>query len=680
MRLLALAAFLFLRDVSSCSIAAVGKAASATGFPIVTHTDDGGPVNDFRLVRVPRKQWPAGSVRNIYHWQDRYPRMVSSNFMTPDYAPLPGQFERTPVGTIPQIAETWAYWDIDYGMMNEWGLSVGESTSNAKTVGWPKDVAYGYNLLGIEDLSKIALERCKTAKCAAQTMGDLAVQHGFYSADSGDPAKPGYSDAAEVLVLADTEDVWIWNVMTGKHNASAIWAAKRIPDDHVAIVADSFSFSLDLHDPSNNIYSEGVADLAMEMGWRKTATEQPGHFDFFAAYGAELEGEEKTVMGYYVGRRIWRGYTLLAPEEGAKIDPGSTHLANGGRMPESVAARPGSVTLEMVFALHRDHFEGTPYDLTVGMAAGPFGNPNRQDQAGPGQWERAWSLQRTICSYVLEPRPNGRGVAWFNYDAPHGSPFMPFYAGATGDAPLSFHSKEGDMSVFSRDVAWWAFNLVNTWSTLNFKVINGEVKLRCQEKEAEAMLLMRQWEAEADAAAGTIPGVMHPPALAQRAALDVLTQRSNEFNNGVVTQWWAFADHLFSKYSRSAVDYTEEDEGTWAVPLWWLNSTEVGFRSWTPEGPYHGVACPVGKPCAPYPADVAISVPATALSLAVPIMEEAEAVFEPRSGAVLVPYAVVVGALPLSLSLGAAMFWLGMRCGRQEIETQKASGYAFLAA
>lgn len=40
--------------------------------------------------------------------------------------------------------------------------------------------AGGKALLHMETLTEIALERCKTARCAIQTMGQLAEQYGFY--------------------------------------------------------------------------------------------------------------------------------------------------------------------------------------------------------------------------------------------------------------------------------------------------------------------------------------------------------------------------------------------------------------------------------------------------------------------------------------------------------------------
>merc|ERR1719410_589720 len=89
----------------ACTIVAVGKDASATGHPIVSHTDDSGPeTTDFRWIRVPRKTWPEGSVRHLYNWANCYPRIVDAS-LSPEYAPVNGQRQSMPIGQIPQIHE-----------------------------------------------------------------------------------------------------------------------------------------------------------------------------------------------------------------------------------------------------------------------------------------------------------------------------------------------------------------------------------------------------------------------------------------------------------------------------------------------------------------------------------------------------------------------------------------------
>jgi len=38
--------------------------------------------------------------------------------------------------------------------------------------------------------------------------------------------------------------VWIFHVMTGPDNAGAVWAAQRLKDDHVTVVANGFTIRL----------------------------------------------------------------------------------------------------------------------------------------------------------------------------------------------------------------------------------------------------------------------------------------------------------------------------------------------------------------------------------------------------------------------------------------------------
>jgi len=517
--------------------------------------------------------------------------------LSPEYAPADGQKESVPLGYILQVPETFGYWDTDYGVQNEKGVSIGESTCTAKTVGWPADKPYGFNRAGIEDLSKIALERCETARCAVQMMGDIAVEQGFYSADSGDPAKPAYGGSSECLLVGDATpgDLWIFNIMTGKGNASAIWAAQRVPTDHVVAIGNAFSIrKMNLSDNEHFLFSPGVANLAKEMGWWSAAEESsPDTFDFFGSYGYLPTADKQldpimaqamdNKLSYYSGRRMWRIFNLLSPSEGAKIDQRKGNLPNTDNpLPASVPAPRRTVTLSMIQAAYRDHYEGTPYDLTQGMAAGPYGNPNRGGMARPdiiGQWERAISMHRTSWSFVLEARPGGKSITWFGWDAPHGTAYIPFYGAATSGAPRSY-SGHHHMAKFSTDTAWWAFNLVNQYQDLNFAVINKEVLAKAHKIEEEARQSVAAWEADADR-------------LSSAASLELLTARSNAFADAKVAEWWDFAWSLIAKYRGYVITHNETDVGEdatgQAYPAWWLQSPEVGYTAWSSLGPFHGV-------------------------------------------------------------------------------------------
>mmetsp|Transcript_27969 Transcript_27969/g.64550 ORF Transcript_27969/g.64550 Transcript_27969/m.64550 type:complete len:669 (+) Transcript_27969:53-2059(+) len=596
----------------SCSVIAVGRDASATGLPMVGHSDDSGySTTDLRLVRVPAKSWPHGSMRPLYNFQDGYPRIVSSS-RAPEYAPVDDQKDFEPLGYIPQVEKTYGYWDMDYGAQNEVGLSIGESTCTAKTAGWPVGKPYGHTRAGIEELTKLSMERCATARCAIKLMGEVAVEQGFYSADSGDPAKPSFDGSSECLAIADSSpgELWIFNVMTGKNNASAIWAAQRIPANHVTAIGNAFTIrKMNLLDTDNFAYSKGITELAEEKGWWSPKEFDSAHiFDFFKAYGYDpphsMEGE-RDILAYYSGRRMWRVFSLLSPDEGGKLDPNTGNLpSTKDPYPISVPAPKNSVTLQMVMNTYRDHYEGTPYDLTVGLAAGPYGNPNRglTPVGLKGQWERAISMFRTTYSFVTQPRANGLSIMWFGLDAPHGTAYLPIYGAATKGAPPSYSSHSLRQSKFGMDSAWWAFNAVNQYCDKNFRMCNADVRALSSKVELQAMKATEEWEAEATKSGGKLD-------------MDLLTEKSFSFAEEVVAKWWQLLWDLFSKYGRLVVTYNESENGESAhgpgsqeYPAWWLQSLEVGFSSWSPHGPYHGALLdvdPVGTGMAAMAIDTA---------------------------------------------------------------------------
>merc|ERR1712008_406623 len=226
-----------------------------------------------------------------------------------------------------------------------------------------------------------------------------------------------------------------------------------------------------------------------------------------------------------------------------------------------------------------------------GMAAGPFGNPNR----GPvdpsikieGQWDRALALERTNWCFLNEMRPRNRSIMWFACDSPHGSVFLPFYASATSGAPESYHSHEGTMSKFSRKVAWWAYNFVNQYSEINFQAINGDVRSKVAELEDEAQHRILLWEAEADKLIAARPGEA-----GEAAAMELLTARSNAFAEEVLARWWNFSEELITKFGRHVVTYNDSVGGMYpgqVLPAWWLSSPEVGYTTWQVTGPFHGI-------------------------------------------------------------------------------------------
>ena len=82
------------------------------------------------------------------------------------------------------------------GVMNEHQLHIGESTCSG-VFGTSAVGSGGKALLSVNELSRLAMERCSSSRVAVQMMGDLAEKHGFYGAGS-------FEGTAESLLVGDT--------------------------------------------------------------------------------------------------------------------------------------------------------------------------------------------------------------------------------------------------------------------------------------------------------------------------------------------------------------------------------------------------------------------------------------------------------------------------------------------
>jgi dipeptidase len=117
----------------------------------------------------------------------------------------------------------------------------------------------------------------------------------------------------------------------------------------------------------------------------------------------------------------------------------------------------------------RDHYEGTPFDPTLDIAAGPFHSPYRfhplaweVDSVKYG-FERPTSTQQTGFTFVAQMRnalPDEiGGVFWFGVDDARFTVFTPMYPCMT-TTPECYRVGNGDFTHFSWTSAFWIHNWV----------------------------------------------------------------------------------------------------------------------------------------------------------------------------------------------------------------------------
>jgi len=266
-----------MHDPDQCTAILVSKEAAADGVgSMTTHTNDCLDC-DFRIVKVPPMTFPKGSTRKIWGGRAQYPRYVGDDRgveYSTEYL-VKGLYdwgETKFVGEIPQVEKTYGYLDGDYGIQNTEGLSMGESTCGGAWGFQSVPVFDGGNaLLEMSELSRIAMERCATARCAVQTMGDLAVEYGFYGAVwKGEPFTV-LGEAGEAMTVNDNEESWMFHVIGDDTGTSAVWVAQRVPPGHVSVVANGFVITdVDLSDSDNFLGSDNLYEVAERGGiWDK---------------------------------------------------------------------------------------------------------------------------------------------------------------------------------------------------------------------------------------------------------------------------------------------------------------------------------------------------------------------------------------------------------------------------
>ncbi|MFH1762775.1 MAG: C69 family dipeptidase, partial [Gemmatimonadota bacterium] len=397
-----------------CTSIQVSKGASTDGSVMTAHSCDG----NYRtwLQIEPARENAPGTMRPIY-WGKLHTE-------TPD------DMRRLRLkGEIPEVANTYRYFNVAYPAMNEKGLAIGETT-----IGGRRELRNDEGLFLIENLQAVVLERTTTARDAIKLIGELVKEY-------------GYGDSGECLTFADAKEVWHFEIMgAGPFAVGGVWAAVRIPEGQVGVSANIPRIStLNVDDPDHYMASENVFSLAEEMGWWDPASGKA--FRFWEAYSGR---QPYSTREFFI-------LSTLAPSMNLTMEM--------EELPFSVTPDK-KVSVQEVLAYYRETYEGTEFDVTKNMLI-----PNRYAQnpddpqmvkspmvdpwslgrdwgqlfnaLAPGSVEPVRTIAVQQCSYsqVIQARdwlpPEIGTVAYFSFDNPGQSPRMPVYAG-TLSLPESF--------------------------------------------------------------------------------------------------------------------------------------------------------------------------------------------------------------------------------------------------
>jgi len=434
-------------------------------------------------------------------------------------------------GKIPQVTHTFAVVDL----MNEHQLAISETTFGGR-----EELRNSDGLLHYWDLMVLALERVKTAREAITVMSDLVAEH-------------GYRSTGETFSIADTKEAWIMEMIgPGPGGEGAHWVALRIPDGYISCHANKARIGeFPLDDPDNCLFSKNVISFAIEKGYYDPNSGEP--FRYCDAYCPATPKNRR-----YADARVWSIFRRAAPSKNFSPD---YHRAVPDAEPYPLWIKADKkLSLSDVFDLMRDHYEGTPYDMTRGVDAGPYGTPNRwrpmtwrpdsTDTTGPEYaWERPISTQQTGFSFVSQSRgwlPDKiGGVYWYGVDDTYTTCYFPLYCGID-DIPESF--TVGELGAFSWKSAWWVFNFVANFANLKYSFMLPEIQ--AVQSDIEGMLLALQPAVEKTA----LELAESDPELMTRYLTDYSVAHAEQ----VVDRWKALAEHLLTKYNDG---YVKDENG-----------------------------------------------------------------------------------------------------------------------
>ncbi len=494
---------------NACTNFLITKGASKDGSVMITYSADSHVLYG-ELYYWPAKNWPAGTMVDIYEWDT-------------------GKY----LGKIPQKANTYSV----VGNMNQHQLSIGETTFGGRP-----ELADSTGIVDYGTLIYFSLQRAKNAREAIYTFSQLVTDY-------------GYASSGESFSIADANEAWILELVgKGQGKKGAVWVARRIPDGYISghanhprittfPLADGVksitSKELDkIYNPEvETVYAYDVIDVARGFKWFDGQDKDFSFSDIYAPL--DFAGAR------FCEARVWSGFNMVNSQMGKYLDYAmGENLKN--RMPLWIKP-DNKIELKDVMGMMRNYYQGTPMDMTKDIGAGPYGSTVRWR---PMEWkvdgvsyihERAISTQQTGFSFVAQsrswlPDPVG-GIFWFGVDDTYYTVYSPMYCGITR-VPETFAVGNGDMMTFSDNAAFWVFNQVTNFAYTRTRLLIGDLQKKQTELEDGYINEIVNIDKSAEALYKKSPS----------NAVKYLTDYSVKTGNNTVMQWKELYKFLFTKY------------------------------------------------------------------------------------------------------------------------------------
>ena len=482
---------------SACTNFIVTRGASTDGSVMVTYAADSHALYG-ALYHTPGGKHKSGAMLPVYEWD-------TGRYLT----------------DIPQVKETWS----TIGNMNEHSLIIGETTYGGRP-----ELEDSTGRMDYGSLIYITLQRARTAREAIGVIAELADTY-------------GYASSGESFSIADPNEAWIMELIgkgckldkKGRNTRKGIvWVARRIPDGYVSAHANQARITtFPKDDPENCLYSPDVISFAREMGYYDGPD---ADFSFSDAYAPLDFGGMRACEA-----RVWAFFRTVADDMDRYTDYAMGHNKDN-RMPLWVKPR-AKVSPKTVFDCMRDHYEGTPMDMTADIGAGGHNCPYRwrpmEFEVDGVKYvnERATATQQTGFWFVAQARPDvtrDMGILWFGVDDAATSCLTPIFCSAQ-EVPECFREGNGSMLEYSPTSAFWLFNRTTNFAYMRYDMISADIRKVVDKWENDMLRNVQALNARV--------GKMSP-----EARRSLLTQLSVETAQQLFDRWQRLNNYLLVKY------------------------------------------------------------------------------------------------------------------------------------
>ena len=411
----------------ACTNFIVTKGASTDGSVMVTYAADSHQLYG-ALYFTPKGTFKPGATLRVDEWDT-------------------GKY----LGDIAQIPQTYTA----IGNMNEHSLIITETTFGGRP-----ELEDPNGIIDYGSLIYITLQRAKTAREAIATIAELTETY-------------GYASSGESFSIADTEEAWIMEMISkGKYGKGIVWVARRIPDGYVSAHANQARITtFPLNDPENCLYSKDVISFARE---RDFFSGEDKDFSFCDAYAPLDFGAMRGCEA-----RVWSFFRSVTEGMNKYIDYAMGVNPNN-KMPLWVKPT-NKIAPKQLFDAMRDHYEGTPMDMTTDIGAGGEGCPYRWRpmyfKVDGVEYcnERATATQQTGFWLCGQARKDKVGILWFGTDDAATSALTPIYVNST-KVPWCLDESNGSMLKYSDTSLFWITNRVAQFAYLRYDLIGKQVR------------------------------------------------------------------------------------------------------------------------------------------------------------------------------------------------------------